>query len=431
MVALDFATATSQASLEQLLAFTSRAPMDSVEVTALRAGGAAISAALRDELLAKVHAGEHVEIDVDILAYEQKPGVYNRKFIRVRDGAMTKLGRSGKGKPFLRDHEQGDVNARAGTITSSETEKKLTDGHYAIKLTARFTAPWAVELALRGLLSFVSIGLSRGDGQILCSACNSPVFANCWHIPGDRLAEKIGDDGVKRKLRDRSGPITVEWIFTDPVMDECSVCSVPAVESAHIEGIRAALSAHPGFRAEPAPHAKDGTMNLLAMLNCSSEAEAIKAVESLRADRDAARAELAIARSDLAAAQQQLSNVTVDSKKLAEDKFIGDAVATGRIGLWDEANWRALYAAAPDTARKLMGERPANCATPLGAPRQRDNDPEPAGRHHDAATAHANDQIHAYSQGHASFAGVAHVLERMGIKDPRAAIAKHLGTEKP
>lgn len=229
-------------TVEQLLKAAPLVGRTSIDLGApqLSANGDAITPELRDRLLAKCAAGEYVELDVDMLAYEQRAGEMNRNYVRFRDGSMIALGASGAGKPFLRDHEQYDTLARAGTITKSKTEKR-SDGDYAIRMTARLTAPWAVELALRGLLSSVSIGW-QPTGPVECSIHEAPVGTKCWCWPGDKMAESVVD-GVKKYVRDRQGQLTAEWIYTSAVLKECSVCNVPGVPSAGIDGVRAALSA--------------------------------------------------------------------------------------------------------------------------------------------------------------------------------------------
>ncbi len=207
----------------------------------LRDNGVALSKSRRDELLAKCAANEYVELEVDMLAYEQVTGARNRNSVRFRDGLMMSLGSSGKDTPFLRDHRQGDVTCRAGTVLSSKTEKR-GEGDYVIRQTVKLTAPWAVELALRGLLGSVSIGWNP-TGPVNCSACDAPIFTKCWHCPGDTLSEKDIEGGGKRKVRDALGPITVEWIFTAAELIETSMVNVGGVPSARADDIRASLSA--------------------------------------------------------------------------------------------------------------------------------------------------------------------------------------------
>lgn len=215
-------------------------------VLAVRTGdGRAVTPAVRDELLAKIAANEYVEIEIDLLAYEQKAGEPNRKHLRFRDGLMSSLGRSAVGMPFLRNHEQDDVMARGGTITASQTEK-LGDGHYKIQQTTKLTAPWAVEHALRGLLDRVSIGWHPTELPH-CTVCKSEVFSKCYHFPGDRLSEEAGEDGRKRLVRRAGGDRIVEWEFPAAEITETSFVNVPAVPSAGVRSIRASLSADLGL----------------------------------------------------------------------------------------------------------------------------------------------------------------------------------------
>lgn len=205
--------------------------------------GNEITPELRDELLKKLAAGEYVAIDVDTLAYEQRPGVANRNYVRFRDGALVALGASAKGKPFLRDHMQWNSLAGAGKILTSKTTK-LAEGHYEIRTRVRLTADWAVKLALQGLLYAVSIGW-EATGPIECSVCQANIRRNGWacHWPGERLTEVPQADGSKKYIWDRNGVLVVEWIYTAAEIIEESMCPIGGVKLAGFEGVRAALSA--------------------------------------------------------------------------------------------------------------------------------------------------------------------------------------------
>jgi phage major head subunit gpT-like protein len=337
-----------------------------------RAGGAALSAEDRDELLARAVTGQHVELEVDLLAYEQRTGKPNRNFVRVRDGAMAGLGRTGTGRPFLRDHLQNSVVARGGTITASRTEKR-GEGDYAVHQTVRLSAPWAVELALRGLLDSVSIGL-HPTGPVLCSVCETPIFEACWHCPG----ETISDQRELKKRDPNAGDVTVEWIFTEAELVETSAVNVPAVPNARVVDVRAALSAHalslrPAFAAPGGiPTRKendDMDPELLKLLGLAATATADD-VKAAIAKLNADTAELKIVRTELASFQGDISALKADKLKRDEDAFVNGALATGRIGKGDQEHWRALFAADPKRAGELMEKRPANAVTPVGAERQ-------------------------------------------------------------
>lgn len=407
-----------------------------VTVLALRAGGEGVSAASRDEMLAKCAAGAYVELEVDVLAYEQKTGEMNRNFVRFRDGALVAMGRTGVGRPFLRDHEQQDAMARAGTIIASRTEKR-GEGDYAVFQTAKLTAPWAVELALRGLLDTVSIGWNP-TAPVMCSACDAAIFSRCYHFPGDRLAEVANEDGSKRKVRKADGPITVEWIFTEAELVETSVVSVPAVPSAHIEGIRAALASGLGIEGSEELREEDMNKLLVAVIGTLSlaptagEEEAINAVEALRKDRDTKAQELAIAEKDYAVLSAENKKYKDAETKSLEEKFVGDAVATGRITLGDADAWRDLFQLDAKRAQERMGKRAANCATPVGAALQAKNEiddkagSKPAnGTEADiAAVAAAAAATGVDAKGALGFA------TKFGAKDPIGTTARALGAGK-
>lgn len=377
---ITFAEATKRENLDLLRAAACRAAF-ALELCTLRSSGAPITPATRDEMLAKIASGAHVELELDVLAYEQKVGERNRNSVRFRDGAMTALGRSGTGKPVLRDHEQDDSMAVAGRIIASSTDKR-GEGDYAINQTWRLTAPWACELALRDLLSTASIGWNP-TGPVMCSVCNAPIFSVCYHCPGDTLSERTMDDGAKRLVRDPKGNIYVEWVYTSAELVETSVVPVPAVPSARIEGIRAALSAHDGGVRPPGDDIMDP--KLLALLGLAATAgvpEVLSAVEKLKAgagDAEALRAEnvllrqdaaeLQIVRAELGVATQELTTLRTEKRQSACDAFISGALASGRIGKADEASWRALYELSSERATKLMADRAEGCATPVGQPR--------------------------------------------------------------
>ena len=417
---IDFQTATRRENLELLLADASRASFALASDLTLRANDAVVTPATRDELLAKVRAGEHVELELDVYAFEQLAGERNRKNVRFRDGAMQALGRSGVGKPVLRDHAQDNMLAVAGKVISSKAEK-TGEGAYAVTQTWRLMAPWAVELALRGLLSTVSIGW-RATGPVLCSACNATVFSQCYHCPGDRLAEKIGDDGVKRNVRDRAGSIVVEWIYTDAELVETSVVSVPAVPSAHIEGIRAALSAHGGM--SPPEEAQIMNPKLLALLGLAAtvgESEVLSAVEALRVDATEGK----IAARELAAANKELEILNHEKRQSEADTFISDALLSGRIAKGDEDHWREFFTLSSDRARASMAKRAEGSATPVGQRRQsadlvgESQLEAPVG----GAIAEAHRVLKA---NHIDPAAAARFATKFGVVgDPMKAIAKH------
>lgn len=209
------------------------------EVIELRAAnGEELTTALRDEMLKKCAAGEYVELTMEIDAYQQKTGVFNRNFVRIHDQDLASFATSGKGRPFLKDHAQRDTMSKCGVILSSDLNEKR--GMDNVRLKVRLTAIWAVEAALRNLLDTVSVSW-RARGPVKCDACNEAVFSKCWHLPGDKLRAVIVD-GQKVLTRDRNGDITVQWVYYDPEMLECSFVPVPAVPTSRIDTIRASIA---------------------------------------------------------------------------------------------------------------------------------------------------------------------------------------------
>jgi hypothetical protein len=372
---------TLEAIQREALALASRSHAFVPGGPTLRSGGQAVTAELRDELLRKCAAGEYVELEFDVLAYEQKPGEENRNFIRFRDGAMLALGRSFRGMPFLRDHNQDDQLSRGGTIIASRTED-LGEGHYQIKMTVSATAPWLVEALLRGLVTTVSIGW-QPTGDVECSVHGTAIFTKCSCWPGDRMKRVIGDDGEERMVRDRTGTVRVAWVFTSADGVETSTVSVPAVPSAHVfEGYRAALAALNNNAGEEPEESDDMEIRqaLAAKLKLgatATEGEVLNAVDQALSKLESTEAKLAIAEGERAKLATEVAGFRATEAQAAEDKAIRGALDSGRIAQAEESMWRRLHKADPAGFAEELAKRAPNQATPVGAPRQSDK-PAPA-----------------------------------------------------
>lgn len=414
--------------LAQALELACRASLPVGSLT-LRANGGALTASVRDELLAKCAAGQYVELEADLLAYEQATGERNRNFVRFRDGALVGLGRSGKGTPFLRDHNQRDSLSKAGVVTASSTEKR-DEGSYAIHQSVRMTAPWAVDLALRGLLSAVSIGW-RPTGPVLCSECNAPVLTKCWHFPGDRLAERENEDGSKRKVRASDGPLVVEWIFTEAELVETSLVPIGGVPAAQFDSIRAALSAQfPGFSgAEPQEEDMSINPKLLALLGLAATAgdtEVLTAVEGMQRDLATRTKELSISDGEVTRLAAIVEQHKVTQLATDRDAFIRDGLSSGRISLAEEGVWRELHELSPEKAKTRMAERKPGQATPVGQPRQSGPtpaDPKSAGEPGKVV----NDTLAANGINPAQTLGLAKLF---GVTNPEKSIAQAIGVKE-
>lgn len=401
-----------------------RAAVTGVALTLRASSSAGDGAELTDDqraaLLAAAVARQQVSLDVELLAFEQIAGERNRNFVRFRDGAMLALGRSGRGTPFLRDHEQQDVRARGGTVLDSSTTK-VAEGHYQLLQRVRLTEPSAVERALRGLMSSVSIGWSA-TGPVLCSACGTPVLERCWHWPGDNVKLDGGDTLV-----------AIEWVFTAAELVETSEVSVPAVPAAGVQGIKAALAAQGfGIRAATTAHDQRQTpredddmdkiklalIGLLGLAATASDDEVTSAVSKLQRERDtlaASNAELSKAQAKLAA-EAEAARIAIAAAETEE--FLAEAVKAGKCapGSKLEGHLRDFFAVDQAGARELVSGLPR--ITPVGEKPQRaaagDRTPATA-----PALSGAGERIAAHSQ-HASLDGVRRTLAAMG-KTPAEA----------
>jgi hypothetical protein len=375
----------SPASLtaDEIAALCRADPLGAADVVLRSAPGStsAISTEQRDQLLAKCAAGEYVELVVEFTAYEQRDGESNRNYVRFADKAIGKLAKSGKGIPLLRDHDEHDLMARAGTVLEVRHDTGA-DGTHRLAMTAKVTAPWAVEALLRGNIDRFSIH-ARPTGPVLCSVCNAPVGSKCWHFPGDTLAEVVDGDGNKSLKHSRAGSIRVEWIFTAAELVETSAVSVPAVPAARIETVRAAMLAARGINAheldEPAQEDPDMTMIALALM-----ASALGLPNPTTATADqveaAARSQTARVTALEAANREQTSRLAAQEVSLSAirdaaalrdlEEFVASEIAAGRVvpGSATEKSLRAYFATNPTEARALAAGLPR--VTPAGAPRQ-------------------------------------------------------------
>jgi hypothetical protein len=396
----------------------SRAAMLAEPNLSRSSSGVELSDDERAELLAKCIAGELVELFISFDAYEQRDGEPNRAFVKLAPGALAAAAKSAKGRPFLRDHMQSDSLARGGAILESASVKRA-DGDYVIRMTVRLTAPWAVELALRDLLSFISIGL-RPTGPVRCSCCGTEVFTQCLHLKGEVIEGKPGAE-----------PKICEWIYTSAEIVEASAVNVPAVPGAQIDSIRAALSAAIDSNRGTTPQGKDNRMNLAALLlpilslaATAGEHEILSAVETQGKRVKALEAEIKIKTQDLSVAQTERDALLSEKNDREAKSFTADAIALGQITPADEGIWSAMYASDKTKAVELMSARKPGSATPVGAKRQTSLTPpaDPA-----LETAKGNDKLDA------SLSAVGVNLEAargfaafFGAKNPDAALSAAL-----
>lgn len=249
------------------------------KLVVLAAGGAKAGQVDRERLLADLRAGagpSKLTVEAVVFLQTEAP---NRNFVRFKPSILNKLAKSfagnGHGVPFLRDHEQRNLEARWGTVLASELVQEK-DGQ-AIRQEIELVDRKAIEFALDGRIDRFSIGWSN-TGDVVCSVCDEPMFqwsrSGCNHFPGDVVEAK---DGTKQ---------VVEMVVTGAEGVETSAVSVPAVKGTGIDGIRAALAAERGQAAKE-KHMAIKFAAIAAALALSEEApeEAIiSGIGRLRAD---------------------------------------------------------------------------------------------------------------------------------------------------
>jgi hypothetical protein len=183
----------------------------------------ALTPARRRELRKQLAAG-----DLDELSFraETFKALYpNKNFLRFRDEDLPYFADSYAGAPFLRDHNDGELDARGGIIAGSWLEDKT----FVQDVT--LTAPRAIEALLNRQIDRFSI--SWGYSDITCSICGTRWFSEgCFHWPGDRVK---GKDGQPDRF--------AELIFEEPTGREVSAVNTPAVAGTGIRGLLAQLAA--------------------------------------------------------------------------------------------------------------------------------------------------------------------------------------------
>lgn len=232
----------------------------------------------RREMLARIRAGEHVEISFATRGFYQGPQP-NRNNIRIKNSALGKLAKSFTGQPFLRDHGQKTLEDRGGKIVKSELVK-LGENEVAIDMTVLAVTPWAATGLLDGTIDRFSIGFMP-TGPVICSVHKTPLLKDCACWPGD----KAGDD-------------TVQAIFTAADGVELSAVNVPAVPEAQGVEIRAAFSALAGqMEREQIVARKDQPMDRisthLGLGSGATEDQILAALKKLADDKAAAESRLA------------------------------------------------------------------------------------------------------------------------------------------
>jgi len=300
-------------------------------VTGLRVlgGTSTLDAGHTAELLRGLRGGTHVpKLAMDVVAFRQLAAA-NRNFVRFPLPVLEDLAPTYGGVPFLRDHQQRNLDARGGTVVASKLDLSEAAGPRFLQ-SIELAAPWAVEKALLGLLDRFSIGWHT-TGELLCSVCQTPLLAgDCYHMPGDSV------DGMR-----------VEAIVTGAVGAETSAVNVPAVSGTGIESIRAAFASRLAARPTLVPvllPPKEQPMQRLTALAAAvgladdaTEDGILAAVEKLKGEQaklgsllEAERTAHAQARARVGELEGELGRLETDRREAAIDALI--ARARGKVG---------------------------------------------------------------------------------------------------
>jgi len=138
-----------------------------------------ISLPVRAEILPKIESGELEHIDFPATVFQNGP---LRAPFEFREQDLPAFAKSFEGLPFIRNHDVLDIEARDGTILSSEMIGNTM--HQTIRLTTR-----------RGMTAFVEGQIDRFSIAwhyppiVLCSICQKE-WLGCGHMPGRKYQNK-------------------------------------------------------------------------------------------------------------------------------------------------------------------------------------------------------------------------------------------------
>lgn len=165
----------------------------------------------RAELLPKIESGELEYLDFTAKVFGTGRN-YNPYLFRDED--LAAFAASFEGKPYLRNHDTDDIDARDGTILSS----RLEDGAFLMEI--RLTTRRGMISYIEGQIDRFSIGWYYDD--IFCSICKTSWFnVSCPHFPGVKYTTPEGEQECK-------------LIFINPRGKEVSAVNSPAVENTGI-----------------------------------------------------------------------------------------------------------------------------------------------------------------------------------------------------
>lgn len=262
---------------------------------------------------------------VDAVTYIQRD-TPNLNFVRFSESSLAEVAASGKGTPFLKDHNQTELDARGGTVIESFATK--VNGETVFKQKIKVTEDWAKRGVLAGTIDRFSIGW-RSTGRVSYLHNGEEVTQENTLWPGQEL-----EDGS-----------VVEWVFESAELIEVSAVNVPAVSGTSINQVnefRASLSSALGWEM-PSNNtgAKQRTrkhmnkvLQKLGLDDAASEEKAVQELEgiqskitTLQAELDATKAQLLGSNEELA----KLQSLEADRAKQAFELEVQGLYACGKL----------------------------------------------------------------------------------------------------
>lgn len=319
----------------------------------LRGSDIGTGSAKRADLISAVRAGtDHVELMVDATTFRQKPGVMNRKYIRVAPGALDAMAKSYVGMPILVDHDSRTQASRIGTIMSSEMSTHGGTGWSVFNQQLKIVKPEAVISVLDGTIDRFSVAWLP-TGPVMCSVhgvdVRGPESCCCW--PGDGVMV----DGETR---------TVEYEFSSAEGTEVSAVNVPAVLGTKVNDIRTALALELDFAPRSSQPATMNFARLMAILGLNSlatpadEDRALQAIEDLRRgrlaaeqERDTARTRVSEVESERDAERSAATAAKLAAQETQVNALIEGAYRDGKLGYSRNAESPELAMPSPREAR--------------------------------------------------------------------------------
>ena len=273
-------------------------------------------------------------IYIDAVTYLQRD-TPNRNFVRFNSDNLEAIALSGIGSPFLKDHNQSQLDARGGTVVDSYVATD-DDGNQIIKQRIELSKEWAKEGVLDGTIDRFSIGwipkgpvTYRHNGEEV-GASNKFQSPEYW--PGEKL---------------ESGEI-VEWVFHDADLIEVSGVNVPAVTGTVIESIQTTLSLNlsEGVFLQPTERDEcrkgnrpmEKVLSSLGLNESASEDKALEAISEVQASNATLSVENEALKTQLQTANSELEEYRLNEAKRTEAKLESDIEALYECGKLTRVN---------------------------------------------------------------------------------------------